>query len=184
MSTTFIISDTHFSQQSMCSFLRPDGTKLRPWNTAEEMDEAMISNWNAVVKPSDKVYHCGDVVMARKALPILDRLNGHKRLLRGNHDVFKTKDYMKYFEEIYGVRVLADMILSHFPINEDNITKRYRVNVHGHIHGHEIPNGKYFNASVEQINFTPISLEDLRLAILKKQERYPVISYPNYSPID
>ena len=57
MPTIFLTSDTHFGHWGVCKFLRSDGTKLRPWNTPEEMDEALVANWNAVVKPTDKVYH-------------------------------------------------------------------------------------------------------------------------------
>lgn len=181
MSCVFLISDLHFGQESMCKFLREDGTKLRPWNTAAEMDEALIENWNNVVRPQDKIYVLGDIVMRKENMPILKRLNGHKRLVRGNHDIFATKEYSKYFEDIYGVRVLEDIILSHIPLHGDSITKRYNVNVHGHLHAgfvkdkNGLPDSRYFNVSVEQIDYTPISLEDLRIKIKEKKEQYPPV---------
>jgi calcineurin-like phosphoesterase family protein len=93
MADIFIISDTHFGHQNACKFLRKDGvTKLRPWDNAEEMDEALIENWNKVVKPNSRVYHLGDVVINRRALPTLYRLNGDKVLIKGNHDIFKLTD--------------------------------------------------------------------------------------------
>ena len=70
------------------------------------MDEEMVKRWNEVVRPNDKVYHLGDVVIARKNLHILGRLNGKQRLIRGNHDIFSTSDFFAHFDEIYGVRVL------------------------------------------------------------------------------
>ena len=76
MAATFLVSDTHFGHLGVCRFMREDGvTKLRPWDTAEAMDEEMIRRWNSVVRPSDKVYHLGDVVINRRALPTLARLN-------------------------------------------------------------------------------------------------------------
>ena len=75
---------------------------MQDWETADEMDDAMVENWNSVVKPHDKVYHLGDAVIQRRCLKTLGRLNGKKQLIRGNHDIFRTKEYMEYFEEIHG----------------------------------------------------------------------------------
>ena len=98
MGNIFLTADTHFSHAGVCKFLRHDGTKLRPWDNPEEMDEFMVERWNKVVRPNDKVYHLGDVVIARKALAILDRLNGDKVLIKGNHDIFKITDYLKHID--------------------------------------------------------------------------------------
>jgi calcineurin-like phosphoesterase family protein len=102
------------------------------------MDEEMVRRWNEVVKDGDKVYHLGDVVMMRSTLPTLARLNGTKRLVRGNHDIFKTKVYLQYFKEIYGVRVLEDMVLTHVPLHPESVTQRWRTNIHGHLHANVV----------------------------------------------
>lgn len=181
MAYIFLISDPHFGHDGVCKFLREDGTKLRPWDNANEMDEALIKNWNEIVRPQDKIYILGDVSMRKENLSILKRLNGHKRLVRGNHDIFDTKEYLKYFDDIYGVRVLEDMILSHIPLHGNSITNRYNVNTHGHLHAgfvkdtNGLPDSRYFNVSVEQINYTPISLEDLRIKIKEKKDQYPPV---------
>lgn len=176
----FLVSDTHFGHEKTCTdFKQPDGvTPLRPFANADEMDEEMVKRWNEVVRPCDKVYHLGDVVINRKKLEVLGRLNGKKRLIRGNHDIFPTKDYLKYFDEIYGVRVLEGMILSHIPLSEGSITARYRTNVHGHLHANDIANPMYFNVSVEQINFTPIEIDELRDRINAKRALYPDYPFP------
>lgn len=166
----FLVSDLHLGHANICKFLREDGTKLRPWDDINEMDEAIIQNWNAVVRPNDKVYDLGDCVINRRCLPTLARLNGKKRLIRGNHDIFRTSEYLEYYDEIYGVRVLADLILSHYPIAKDSLNRP--TNVHGHIHHRDIPDGRYFNVGVERINYTPIALEDLRIKIQHKKEQY------------
>ena len=90
MPSVFLVSDTHFGHWGVCKFLREDNvTKLRPWDNPNDMDEAMVKLWNETVKPTDKVYHLGDVVINRKALKTLARLNGDKVLIKGNHDIFK-----------------------------------------------------------------------------------------------
>lgn len=175
----WLISDTHFSHNNIINFMNNDGTKLRPFDTVEEMDEMMIDNWNSVVKPSDKVYHLGDVVINRRALPILNRLNGRKILIRGNHDIFKTKEYTPYFEEIYGSYKLANYILTHIPIHPDSIARWANGNIHGHLHSNNVTQSqlifgeygvahidtildkRYTCVCVEQINYTPISLDEI-----------------------
>ena len=42
----------------------------------------MVKRWNETVRPNDKVYHLGDVVINRKALKTLGRLNGEKVLIK------------------------------------------------------------------------------------------------------
>ena len=105
MSTTFLIADTHFGHKGVCHFLREDGNKLRPWNTPEEMDEELIKRWNDTVGPNDKVYHLGDVVMNRKALPTLHRLNGDKILIKGNHDIYSLEEYTPFFRDVRAYHV-------------------------------------------------------------------------------
>lgn len=175
MSETFLISDTHFGHEKCCTvFKRPDGSPLRPFASAEEMDEAMVERWNAIVRPQDKVYHLGDVVIARKSLHILGRLNGKKRLIRGNHDIFGTDDFYAYFDEIYGVRVLDDMVLSHIPLHPDSVTERYGTNAHGHLHANDLPDGRYINVCVEHTNYAPQPLHVVRERIAEKRRRFPV----------
>lgn len=179
MAGVFLISDTHFGHEKACTtFKREDGSPLRDFPNAAACDAAMVERWNAVVKPFDKVYHLGDVVINRKFLSILEQLNGKKRLIRGNHDIFPTKDYLKYFDEIYGVRVLADMILSHIPLHPESITQRFSTNVHGHTHANEVMwdkvpgiyDPRYLCVSVEHTNFSPLSIEEVRARIQARRE--------------
>lgn len=110
MPSVFLVSDTHFGHAGVCRFTHNDtGIKIRPWDNPDEMDEAMVKMWNDTVRPNDKVYHLGDVVINRKSLQILDRLNGDKVLIRGNHDIFKMEDYTKYFRDIRGYHVMNNM---------------------------------------------------------------------------
>lgn len=171
MSNTFLISDPHFGHSGICKFLRQDGTKVRPWDDVQEMDEALVQNWNQMVRPNDKVYVLGDIAMRRQHLPTIARCNGKKRLIRGNHDIFSTREYMEHFDEIYGVRVLDDMLLSHYPIARDSINRP--TNVHGHLHHNDISDGRYYNVCVENIGYAPIALEDLRKLIAVKKALFP-----------
>jgi calcineurin-like phosphoesterase family protein len=122
----------------------------------------MVDNWNRIVRPVDKVYHLGDVVINRKNLSILDRLNGKKILIKGNHDIFQLKDYTKYFKDIRAYRVFPGhrTIMSHIPIHPDSL-ERWKLNIHGHLHHNFINDDKYLNVCVENTNYTPIDLESI-----------------------
>ena len=147
---------------------------MRPWNDSDEMDEAMIERWNRVVGTNDIVYHLGDVVMNRRCLQIVGRLNGDKRLILGNHDIFDHSDYLPYFKRLHGSHKLENLLLTHIPVHVDSVAHWTTCNVHGHIHAHDIPSGKYFNVSVEVIDYTPISLEDLKIRIQEKSSKFEI----------
>ena len=174
MPAVFLVSDTHFGHAGVCRFRHPDDAtvKLRPWDNPDEMDEEMIRRWNNRVRPNDKVYHLGDVVINRKALKTLHRLNGDKVLIRGNHDIFPDVEYREYFRELRAYHVMNGMILSHIPIHPESLG-RFGVNIHGHLHASRVkmePVGKYgipvidtryHCVCVEQTDFTPILFEDV-----------------------
>lgn len=158
----FFISDTHFGHANILTFTGVNGENIRSFASVEEMDETMVERWNKTVKPTDHIYHLGDVTIHKRYLTTVKRLNGRKRLLRGNHDVFKTKDYLACgFEEISAYRVFQPFIFCHIPIHPASLG-RFGANVHGHIHERSLDDPRYINVSVEQIDYTPISLDELR----------------------
>jgi len=176
MPNIFFISDTHFGHANVLTFKRTDGTLLRPgFANAEEMDEHMVQQWNSVVSPQDKVYHLGDVAINKKHISTVARLNGKKRLVRGNHDIGDLALYTAHFEEVLGVRVFSEFgfVCSHIPLHPDSVS-RWKLNVHGHLHSNLVMEPKrmnidgtitqdidkrYMNVSVEQIDYTPIPIE-------------------------
>jgi len=168
MTKTWVISDTHFGHVGVTKFLRKDGSKLRPFESVEEMDEVMVDNWNRVVGDKDRIYHLGDVVINRRALQTLGRLKGRKVLIKGNHDIFRLEDYLPYFDDIraYVVKQVNGkrVIMSHIPIHEQSL-ERFEYNIHGHLHSNVImdydadgPDPRYVNVCVEHTNYTPIEL--------------------------
>jgi calcineurin-like phosphoesterase family protein len=136
------------------------------------MDEAMVKMWNETVGPKDKVYHLGDVVINRKSMSIMHRLNGDKVLIRGNHDIFRDDEYRVHFRELRAYHVMNGMILSHIPLHPESLG-RFGVNIHGHTHTNRVmmqPVGKYgvpvidpryHCVCVEQTDFRPILFEDV-----------------------
>lgn len=178
MKNIFFISDTHFGHANMLTFINYDGTRMRPFSSVEECDELMIENWNKVVKPIDRIFHLGDIVYhCKNRDEIMQRLNGEKILIKGNHDKDQLGWYMKYFKDIRGTHHIdGNYLLSHFPIHPDS-KGRFVRGLHGHIHAqtvmkHEpyinpfgeiveelVPDPWYRNCCVEVNNYAPIPFE-------------------------
>ena len=172
----FFISDTHFGHANMITFLNYDGTRMRPFSSVEECDELMIENWNKVVKHNDRIFHLGDVsYKCKNRDEIMQRLNGEKVLIKGNHDKDQLGWYMKYFKDIRGTHHIdGNYLLGHFPIHPDS-KGRFVRQLHGHIHAQTVmksslehcgfvrePDPWYRNCCVEVNNYAPIPFEVIK----------------------
>lgn len=131
MPEVFFTSDSHFGHKGIITF--SETKPFRPFETIEEHDAELVRRWNAVVTPKDTVWHLGDFAFGRRNIAIADELNGIKRLVMGNHDMYGAEEYLKYFRSVYGCAQYKGMILSHIPVHECQL-KRYPINVHGHLH--------------------------------------------------
>jgi len=168
---TFLISDLHLGHNGVYKFTHGNTkTRIREWaSNADEGDKILMDRWNSVVGKYDRVYVLGDVVIPRKALDQLENFNGKKILIRGNHDIFKLKDYEKYFEDVRGSHKLGDFLLTHIPIHPESIARWTKGNIHGHLHsnlvmkrnwwGKESIDRRYINVSVEHLNGVPINFD-------------------------
>ena len=155
MSRVFIASDPHFGHESMAI--------KRGFSGAEEHDELIIKNWNTVISKRDTVYLLGDITMeTSKHYHQLTRLNGLIRVVGGNHDKPKDcKALLNCVESISGMVQYKGYILTHCPIHPVELYKRFKGNIHGHVHGDSLEDPRYINVSMENINYTPITIESL-----------------------
>jgi calcineurin-like phosphoesterase family protein len=166
MSIVRFIADLHLGHENMA--------KHRGFSTVEEHDEHIIAKWNSVVHKRDVTYILGDVTMEKSApYPLLDRLNGIKHIVLGNHDRRQdTKKLLQYAESVAGMIQYKGIMLTHCPIHPMELEYRFNKNIHGHIHDKvvmldaplapfEIPDERYFCVSCEQVDYTPKSLKDL-----------------------
>jgi calcineurin-like phosphoesterase family protein len=172
MSDTWVVSDTHFRHGAILTFKDYAGKAPRDgFTNADHMDRVIMDNWNSVVKPNDTVYHLGDVLFGEQKDKWLSenfsRLNGKKHLILGNHD--NPKLLSPYFASIALWKELPKLglILSHTPLHKTTLAETHRfgtgniLNVHGHIHSNPSPAGPYKCVCVEQINYTPVNVEEL-----------------------
>lgn len=179
MSKIWLVSDTHFGHDGVYTKFtdRKTGLPIRPWAaSAEEGDEIIRETWNARVRPNDRVYHLGDVAIPRRGLKMMEGLHGRKILIRGNHDIFKLRDYTEYFEDILGTKKIADTVLTHYPIHVESIPIWCRGIIHGHTHSNmvyleddETLDTRYQNVSIEHTDCGPIEFEEVR-------ERFPELA--------
>lgn len=118
-------SDTHFFHRNV---IKSCG---RPFNTVEEMNQALIDNWNAKIKSREMVWVLGDFTFAgiEATQNIIKQLNGDIRLVRGNHDRHAAQCIKMGFTNVYENHYIELMIngkrtrvnLSHFPYLDNNI---------------------------------------------------------------
>ena len=182
MKNIFFISDHHLGHENILNFTNNDGTKVRDFNSVEDMHNFIIQQHNKVVGVNDTVYFLGDVAIKKHALSIINELNGKKRLILGNHDIFNERksiktpagviyynEYDQYVGEILAYKVCPDVfVCSPTPLSVKSITERFCFNVHGHLHnnivkteeGFEDP--RYFNVSCERLNFKPIEFTEVK----------------------
>jgi calcineurin-like phosphoesterase family protein len=170
MSRTWLISDPHFGHEGIIKFLDNYGNRIRPFDSIDHHDETIINNHNALVNPEDRVYVMGDVAMARRHIQKVARLNGRKKLIKGNHDIYKLQDYTPYFEDVLAYRIYPGegLIVSHIPVHECQLEKRFVANIHGHTHinlvpqhGSKVPDERYINVCLEHTGFKPVLLDDI-----------------------
>lgn len=155
MPEIYLIGDTHFGHKLIA--------RVRGFSSIEEHDEALIENWNSVVKKRDTVWHLGDVAFGKQNLEKVARLNGTKKLVLGNHDQYQMSEYMKYFSKIFGIVRYKENVFSHAPVHPNELIYRWKFNVHGHSHNKEyLPDDdRYFCVTADHIDLTPIRLSDI-----------------------
>ena len=155
MTKTYFTSDTHWFHNKICEFT--DRYKV----TAQELhEEWMLDLWNSQVSKGDFVYILGDVSFAkdwRDTQNILNKLNGQKFIVKGNHDKEKDLDKLlesksivkwKYYEE----RKIGDqhICMFHFPIMSWHKQHYGAWHLHGHSHGMlKESKGKMLDAGID-----------------------------------
>ena len=175
----FYIADTHFGHKNALAF------DDRKFLSIEEHDETIIRNWNDVVGYDDTVYMIGDVSWhnATKTNEILDRLNGHKVLIIGNHDgkLLRNADFRSRFMRIENYLEIEDdkrnIVLCHYPIPcfKNHFYGWYHL--YGHVHDSFESNLMYrvkfemvelydkpcnmFNVFCKSLGYKPMTLDEI-----------------------
>lgn len=157
MHNTWFIGDTHFGHANILNYEQT----ARPFENLNQMHEALITRWNNVVRPNDKVFHLGDFCFGARNIAFAELLNGNKHLILGNHDIYPADEYLKYFKTIHGAMYWRGSLLTHVPVHPTNLGNRAKFNIHGHLHSKKIDNPLYINVSCENNHLTPISADEI-----------------------
>ena len=155
--TTWFTSDLHFGHKNIIKYCN------RPFDSVEEMDEALVANWNAHVAPDDVVWNLGDFAFCcttEHVRALLLRLNGRHRFIRGNHDgavdelanraQLPAKFDYRRANDVLEVQVDGQaIVLCHYPMRSWHHAQRSVWHLFGHAHGLLPPFGKSVDVGVD-----------------------------------
>lgn len=179
----YFVSDWHFNHKNIIDYCE------RPFDTVEEMNEAIIERHNARVTDNDTVFCLGDILFGNKAhaASCISRLNGIKILIRGNHDRLSLEFLREQcgFKEVHSQYILTALprpiLMCHDPVNTLYWSKSIAGSIpplllNGHIHNIaeysscDSTKKISINVSVDVTDFYPVTYEEL----LKREERYKI----------
>jgi calcineurin-like phosphoesterase family protein len=177
---TWFTADTHFAHRNIITYTN------RPFKTVEEMNLALIRNWNERVKKEDSVFVIGDFSFKSanergngqniKYDYWLSQLNGNIILLQGNHDI---RNGVKTKIQSIIIKIGKEYIeLIHDP---EHISGRTNIALVGHVHQNweckRIVKGCSFidcvNVGVDVFDFKPVTWEEIlkRLHQWRRKEK-------------
>ena len=171
----FFTADLHFGHNDIIGFC------ARPYKDVDEMNRALISNWNSRVSNDDHVYVVGDLFYGgrdaagqKEAFSIVKRLNGVLHLVAGNHDFpyLKNMEYHYLFADVDHIRYLShegnNIFLCHYPLAEWSGFYRGSWHIYGHLHNakntayeHMNKLDHALNAGVDICNYMPVTFDEL-----------------------
>lgn len=161
--STFVTSDTHFFHKNVIKYCS------RPYESVEEMNRALIHNWNEIVRPSDTVYHLGDFTFGPKlnTPEMVKKLNGHKIIIKGNHD--RKVEYLREsgFEVYHRLEAMIEgvqVVMQHYPPKWERWGQPPHFEglfLHGHVHDLWRRVGNIVNAGVDVWDMKPVTITQL-----------------------
>lgn len=173
MPSTFLVSDTHFGHTNIITY------SSRPFKTVDEMNEALIHRWNAVVAPDDIVYHLGDFSMGGvPSSTFRRRLNGRIHLLVGNHDqrALKEPELWESIHDILHTKIEGQRVtLCHYSMKTWLKSHHGAYQLFGHSHGSlpDDPHSLSFDVGVDCHDLTPLRWDQV-VAIMSRKQYKPV----------
>ena len=160
----FFTADTHFDHANIINLCK------RPYANVDEMNEALVANWNAVVKPEDVVYHLGDFAFRstpERALDFACRLNGKVFYMDGNHEEAFTRipdawTRVPQCYELFLGKKKPRIVLCHYAMRTWNHEFHGSWHLYGHSHGGLPSYNKSTDVGVDVWNYKPVSLDKIQ----------------------
>ena len=179
MNKIYFTSDHHFGHKSIIKFCN------RPFKDVKEMNNVLIRKWNEKIGINDDVYHLGDFGLIHKEdlSNILDRLNGNIHLIAGNHEnaAIQNKEKFVWIKNYFELKVKDPdcgsrlIILFHYAMRVWRHDFKESWHLYGHTHG-TLPDKNHklaFDVSVDAHDFYPLSYEDVKVIMSKKNWKPP-----------
>lgn len=169
----YFSSDLHFNHQKNFIY------ESRGFKNINEMNNAIIANFNKVITNEDDLYLLGDIFLGGKdgleaGIAFVNELPGKLHLIWGNHDTDNKKEAISQCHNVVEIIGFATILkyqkwhfyLSHFPTCTTNFDdyekplKQRLLCLAGHTHSKEKfePCGSY-NVAVDAHNCFPISID-------------------------
>lgn len=169
--TVWVTSDCHYGHTKLAFY--------RGFGSLEEMNEKLIENHNALVQKNHSVYILGDFSFYKDEMiaQVLERLNGRKFLIFGNHDyaIRKSFQLQKMFVkclDYYELKANGNKLcMSHYPMMAWNRHHYGSIMLHGHCHGSmNYPfTGRIMDVGVDVHDLKPLNVDDVIERMLKIQ---------------
>jgi calcineurin-like phosphoesterase family protein len=157
MANVWFISDLHAGHKNIHKF-------RTGFESEESHYETIKRNYHKVVTKRDKVFFLGDVAFNKERLADISTWVGEQKvLICGNHDLengIKMQDLCNTYTDVYSLLRYKELWLSHAPIHPNELRGKY--NLHGHVHYSSVDDPRYFNCCLENTNYAPISLAEIR----------------------
>lgn len=163
--TIWFTSDWHLGHANIIKHCN------RPFDNLHEMNEAIINNYNSLVKDDDVVYNLGDVSYkcAYGYLEsLMNRFKGNIFIVAGNHDnrqylkKLLNKKIIKGLDEVLDLKIDGKHVwLSHYAHRVWNKSHYGTYHLFAHSHGKLPPYGLSFDVGVDNWEFKPISWDQV-----------------------
>lgn len=164
--------------------------EARGFSSVEAMNEGLIEKFNIMVDKDDEVYILGDLIVGGdldEGVKLLNRLNGHKYVIAGNHDTQnRIEAYITCVNNMefvgWGMPLKYkkyNFFLSHYPtitanFDKDKPLKQQIINVAGHRHVknkfYDMAEGLIYHVEPEAHENFPISIEGVITDLKMYQE--------------
>ncbi len=174
-------SDHHFGHKNIIRYCK------RPYNSIEEMNDSLISNWNERVKKNDTVYYLGDFTLGKNASDYISKLNGTIKFIAGGHDnnwlrklarpEYRILSKHELLQPIHIITYPVKIVLCHYPMLSWEQSHYGSIHLHGHSHNTlgTITNsgdtrihpenggkqGKRMDVGVDAQDYFPISIDEV-----------------------
>lgn len=195
MSEIYFTSDLHMMHNKDFLF------KPRGFSNERDMCEALVENWNNIVKPDDIVYDLGDIALSdiQEAAKYIKKLNGKHMWIRGNHDSDNKVDYLMDYcwDKLYFIGwadILKDgkfrFYMSHYPTltanySSDKHFNQNIINLHAHTHQKtnflNPTNPFMYHVGLDSHNCTPVHIDEILSDIRQRWNelgQLPTLSKP------